>query len=114
MAKIDVRFIRGNNHTVEVSTNFGDFPVIKLQHEYDEIRRAGFTKPNRELGYKISEVADILILMLNLYNDFGNLNAGSFNNLIDAFRPFLHSHMTHEAILERLLEIKSPKGWLDA
>lgn len=114
MAKIDIRFHRVKNHTIEVSTNFGDFPVMKFQHEYEDLRNAGFTKPNREPGYKVADVVDNLVTILNLYNDFGKLIAPVYNHLIDAYRPFLHSYMTHEALLERVLEMRSPKGWLDA
>jgi hypothetical protein len=114
MAKIDCTFHRTSNHNVEVHSPMGDFRIMKMKHEYEDIKKAGFLKSNKEPAYKVSSVCDSLVTMLNLYNESGQLTGDVFNNLINAYRPFILNYMVYAMINQRVKEAKNPEGWLDA
>jgi hypothetical protein len=107
-------FHRVASHNIEIHTSTGDFPIIKLIHEYGDLSKRGFAKANKEPRYKVQEVCDNLVRIMNIYNESHNLTEAVFNQLIEAYRPFLESYMTYKTMKKRVEESKNMEGWLDA
>jgi len=106
-------FHRVNSHNIEIHTTTGDFPIARLIHDYSDLKTVGFIKANREAAYKVQEVTDNLVRVLNIYNESGLLTKDVFDKLIEAYRPFLRNYLGYEVMQRRVEESKSMEGWID-
>jgi hypothetical protein len=114
MAKIlEVSFHRADKSNIELRMEAGNFHIARFIYEHKDLQESKLTNGHDHI-YKVTEVCDNMVRLLNIYNESGRLGTPTYNVIIEAYKPFLKNYMSFEALARRIKMANNEEGWLDA
>jgi hypothetical protein len=114
MAKsLEVSFHRADKSNIELRMDAGNFTIARFIYEHAKLQEAKLTNGHDHI-YKVTEICDNMVRLLNIYNESNRLCAATYNVAIEAYKPFLKNYMSFGAIERRIKMANEEEGWLDA